>query len=179
MSPDDIFDIFYAFDQDAEGGFYNDPNAGPTMRGILQSTYNDWLKANGLPAADVRNITDDQVRAIIYQMFWAAPHIDLIAAVAPATSVAVADFGENIGDTRPIKALQRRIGAPTVDGIIGTRTVSALHAAIANAGGDLAFTKIYNDDRAAWYRMHSPAADIVGLENRVERMNAYLREKFA
>jgi lysozyme family protein len=184
MTPDEIFNIGYVFDRKAEGGFYDDPNAGPTMDGVTQTTFSKWLASEGLPDADVKSITDAQVQAINQEEFWNAPQLPLVAAIAPAVAVSIYDFGENIGYGRkpgrdnPIQMLQRRVGARAVDGILGSQTIDALEAAIKAAGSDIAFSLIYNKDRLAWYEIHSPSVDIKGLDNRVVRLNEYLQVNF-
>ena len=183
MTPDEIFNIAYSFDRKSEGGFYNDPNAGPTNFGILQSTFTTWLAGKGLPSEDVRSITNEQVQEINYETFWIAPHLDMIAAFAPATASAVYDAGENEGYGRkpnrdnPAQMLQRRIGV-SIDGVIGPGTCSKLHSAINSAGGDLSFSAIYNKERLAWIHMHSPPSVQQGLINRVNNLDAFLESHF-
>lgn len=55
-----------------EGGYVNNPKdpGGATNKGITQGTYNGWRKSKGLPAKDVRNITDTEVKEIYYKNYW-------------------------------------------------------------------------------------------------------------
>jgi lysozyme family protein len=56
-----------------EGGWYagnlpGDPN--PTMRGVIQKTYDAWRKEHGFPTRSVREIADDELADIYRRKFW-------------------------------------------------------------------------------------------------------------
>ena len=55
-----------------EGGYSNikDDKGGATNKGITQNTYNVWLRSKGQNLKDVRNITDEEVKAIYYNNYW-------------------------------------------------------------------------------------------------------------
>ena len=61
-----------------EGGYINDPDdpGGATNKGVTQNTYNAWLKKNGKTTKDVKNITDEEVKAIYYNNYWLATKCD-------------------------------------------------------------------------------------------------------
>ena len=55
-----------------EGGYVNDPDdpGGATNRGITQRTYNAYLAKLKKPTADVKNITEYEVKEIYYNNYW-------------------------------------------------------------------------------------------------------------
>lgn len=61
-----------------EGGYVNnkDDKGGATNYGITQNTYNNWLKAQKLPAKDVRFISKDEVEKIYYKNYWLKANCD-------------------------------------------------------------------------------------------------------
>lgn len=67
-----IFEKALKFVLKWEGGYSCNSNdlGGATNRGIIQSTYNDWLRSKGQCLKDVRNITDEEVREIYYNNYW-------------------------------------------------------------------------------------------------------------
>ena len=172
MTPDQIFELAYSFDRKAEGGYVVD-GGGPTQGGITQHEYSDWLKRHDMPDNLVRSITDQEIHQINYEDYWSRFHLDQVANIAPLTAIALFDFGENIWPVRPIEMLQRRCHA-VADSIIGGGTLNAIGIAVSLAGGDLPFALQFNQDRRAWYESNSPAADIHGLINRVNALDAYI-----
>lgn len=61
-----------AFVRRWEGGYVNHPSdpGGATNKGITQNTYNAYRAGKGLPARDVRLITDQEVEDIYYTRYW-------------------------------------------------------------------------------------------------------------
>ena len=180
LTADQIFELAYSFDRKAEGGLSNNPDdpGGLTNAGITQATYTAWLAAENMPSLSVENISEDEIREILYEEYWLKCHFDQIAAFAPATAISLFDFGENIGDIRPIEMFQSKLNV-TADGMIGPGTRVAARTIIGNfLGGDLAFAIAFNADRLAWYNKHSKQTFIHGLQNRVEALNVLLKENF-
>lgn len=72
MPTEDQFTKCLAFVLLAEGGNDDDPQdpGGRTSRGILQSEYNTWCHANGVPQGDVWKATDEQIKAIYHANYW-------------------------------------------------------------------------------------------------------------
>ncbi len=126
----DIFDDALAFTLAWEGGYVNDPDdpGGATNRGITQRTYDAWRAAHGHPKADVRHISDAEVRAIYKERYWwpAGCH-QYGLPMAPV----VFDSAVNCGVKRAVRWLQRLIGARP-DGIVGPETRAKFRAAAAS-----------------------------------------------
>ncbi len=57
-----------------EGGYSNHPDdpGGPTMRGIIQREYDAWRKKQGRRPRPVRQIEDDELKAIYLNQYWNA-----------------------------------------------------------------------------------------------------------
>ena len=55
-----------------EGGYVNHPAdpGGATNKGVTQRVYDDWRVRRGMPARDVRQITDGEVHAIYEAGYW-------------------------------------------------------------------------------------------------------------
>jgi lysozyme family protein len=72
------FDKALAFVRRWEGGYVNHPNdpGGATNKGIIQNTYNAYRASKGLPAKDVRWITDAEVNDIYRTRYWTASGSD-------------------------------------------------------------------------------------------------------
>jgi len=66
------FDLALAHVLRWEGGYSNDPAdpGGATNKGITQITYDEWRMERGLPARSVREMTDDEMRAIYAERYW-------------------------------------------------------------------------------------------------------------
>jgi len=127
------FDICLAETLKWEGFWSDDPHdtGGATMRGI---TIGVFAAARGealTPAsaarlkADLRTISDDEVRAIYYRNYWMPLRADEMPA---GVDLAVFDFGVNSGITRSAKYVQRLVNA-RVDGHVGDATLKAIDEA--------------------------------------------------
>lgn len=79
-----------------EGGYVNNPNdkGGATNKGITQNTYNNWLKVQGKPSKDVKNITDKEVRDIYHKNYWLASGCDKMT---PVFAILCFDTAVNMG----------------------------------------------------------------------------------
>ena len=57
-----------------EGGYVNDPDdpGGATNRGITQRTYNAYRAKQNKPVADVKYISEYEVKEIYYKNYWLA-----------------------------------------------------------------------------------------------------------
>ncbi len=105
----------------------NDPHdpGGPTMCGVIQRVYDGWRRGQGLQVQTVRDITDDEIRAIYRTLYWDKLSGDELP---PGVDLAVFDFGVNSGVTRSIKYVQRVVGV-AVDGHMGAVTLDAIRRA--------------------------------------------------
>jgi lysozyme family protein len=111
-----------------EGGKVDNPRdpGGRTNKGITQTTFNAYLRENGMPARDVYAITDDEVATIYKTKFWDTVHGDDLPA---GLDLCVFDAGVNSGPGQAGKWLQRALGDKFVgayDGLIGSKTLQAV-----------------------------------------------------
>lgn len=109
-----------------EGGWYDgsqphDPN--PTMRGVIQSTYDRYRDDRGLPRRSVRQITRSELD-VIYLEYWDDAHCDKWG---ERTAMAVMDHSINAGPAEAIKALQRAAMVDD-DGVVGPKTLAAVYS---------------------------------------------------
>jgi len=134
-----------------EGGFSDNPSdhGGRTNKGIIQVVYDKYRIKKGLPPADVKDITNDEVRDIYYNDYYLASQCDKMP---EKLSVVVFDTSVNSGPGRSIKTLQQAIGAH-VDGVIGQETLSKLKSydpmALANSfltARNVFYNKIVEND---------------------------------
>ncbi len=141
-----------------EGGFSNDKadHGGRTMRGITQGEYNKWNKRRGLPAADVKDITDETLEEIYRVGYWDAVRADELPA---GLDLCMFDYAVNSGPSRAIKALQTIMGAK-VTGRLNTVPSSATPAMI----------DAYNDNRAAFLRRIGHGSQSVFLRGWLSRV---------
>lgn len=115
-----------------EGGYANHPSdpGGATMKGVTQAVYNGYRKRLGQAAADVRNITDAELRAIYRRQYWEVIKGDDLPS---GVDMVVFDGAVNSGPSQSAKWLQRALndmGASLKDdGIIGLATLNAMGSA--------------------------------------------------
>jgi lysozyme family protein len=88
-----------------EGGYTNHPSdpGGPTNFGITIHDYRKYIDASG-GAADVRQMTVEQAKAIYRSKYWNAMRCDELPA---GVDFAVFDYGVNSGIGRAPKVLKR------------------------------------------------------------------------
>lgn len=79
-----------------EGGYVNnkDDKGGATNYGITQNNYNNWLKAQKLPAKDVKFISKDEVEKIYYKNYWLKANCDKMS---PKFALLAFDTAVNMG----------------------------------------------------------------------------------
>lgn len=96
-----------------EAGYVNHPNdkGGETKYGISKKSY---------PNVDIKNLTEEQAYEIYERDFYYAVHLDLIA--SPRVRWKVFDIGVNCYPGAAVKMLQRAVGDPVVDGLLGKNT---------------------------------------------------------
>jgi lysozyme family protein len=169
--PDTAFDASLPFILRWEGGFVdhrNDPG-GRTNKGVTQRVYNDWRGRQGLPAADVKNITDAEVRSIYETNYWRPPRCDVLQRQLDLVQF---DTAVNMGPGRAVRFLQQALGCG-VDGAFGQKTEQAA------AGCDLASALIdYCNVREQFYRnLVANNSDLnVFLKGWMNRLNALRHE---
>ena len=107
-----------------EGGYVHDPadRGGPTKYGITQRTLRAW-RGQPMTAADVRQLTRDEARAIYRRQYVDAPGF---ATLPDPLRAQVMDNAVTSGPRQAIRDLQRAIGGVTVDGRLGPKTRAAL-----------------------------------------------------
>lgn len=104
-----------------EGGYVDHPNdpGGATNRGITQTTYDAWRERQGLAPRSVRELQEDEMRAIYAGGYWTPARCDTLA--APLELVHF-DTAVNMGPRRAVRMLQRVLGCE-VDGEFGSETM--------------------------------------------------------
>lgn len=124
-----------------EGGFVNHKNdrGGATNFGITQETLSQW-RGYAVSVNEVRDMTEEEARAIYSQRYLTGPKIDKLP--WPNPGILVFDIGVNSGPRRGIKMLQEVLnmaGFPCghPDGVIGPATISACEKAQAAMGNYL------------------------------------------
>lgn len=128
---DAMFDKALDFVLAREGGYANIPgdSGGATNKGITQRTYNAWLKKNGLPRKNVRNITDAEVRTIYYNEFWKP----LGCSKLPSNvAMFIFDTGVNMGTGRAREYLRRYNNGESLNSLMDARENKYRNIAAAN-----------------------------------------------
>jgi Putative secretion activating protein len=107
-----------------EGGLVDHPDdpGGRTNHGVTQKVYDGWRARQGLPAQDVKLITDAEVHAIYASDYWLPPRCDLLN--TPLDMVQF-DTAVNMGVGRAVRFLQSSVGCD-VDGDFGAGTERAV-----------------------------------------------------
>ncbi len=116
------FDRAYNRTLGFEGGFTID-HAGPTNRGITQTTYSNYLVKNNLPYKNVKDASLEETKKIYEEEFFKKPKFDKLP---DGISDVAFDFGVNAGTFTSTKALQEVVGAK-VDGVLGPKTQKAVN----------------------------------------------------
>ena len=127
-----------------EGGWVDDPHdpGGATMRGITIGTFRAW-KGRAVTKAELRAISDADLRAIYRQKYWDAVRGDDLPA---GLDLVAFDAAVNSGPSRGAKWLQTALGV-AADGKIGPATIAAARKAQPEAVIDRATSA-----RLAWLR---------------------------
>ena len=97
-----------------EGGYVNDPKdpGGETKFGISKRSY---------PDLDIKQLTYDQAKIIYYNDYWEDNNISKLPSKIRLT---VFDSAINQGSYAAVSMLQRTVGAESIDGIIGPKTIA-------------------------------------------------------
>lgn len=134
----------------SEGGYVNDPDdpGGPTNHGVTQRTLDGFRKANGLPAMDVRELTQEQADEILSRQYFDPVRFDDLPA---GVDYAIADFAVNSGVSRAVKEAQKVVGV-TPDGVLGVVTLGAIAARCATYAGARRFIEDYCAARMAFLK---------------------------
>lgn len=144
--------------------FSNDPGdpGGKTMCGIIQTEYDHWRRAQGLPVRDVRQLTQVEGYDIYRQNYW-EPHCPNLP---PGFDLVFFDDAVNQGAHEAIKILQTTLDIPS-DGQWGPQTDAAVATIV-----DAAEIKKYTARREAVYRMiptfHRFGADWIRRSQEIE-----------
>ncbi|MBS1903458.1 MAG: hypothetical protein JSS75_07140 [Bacteroidetes bacterium] len=130
-----IFLDSLAFTLKWEGGWSNDPKdpGGATMKGITQEVYSTWRFHQNLPEQSVRQITDDELRAIYYASYWIASRCDQLP---DKLATALFDFAANCGVGAAVRSLQNLVDVDA-DGILGPKSIVAVNNEIDEFGQNM------------------------------------------
>lgn len=117
------FSLCLAFTLSREGQYSNDPHdpGGATMEGIIQTEYDRWKLAHGLPKVNVRWISNADRDAIYLANYWTPSKCEQLA---KGVDLMVFDYSVNSGTGRSIKELQKAVGTYP-DGVMGPATLLA------------------------------------------------------
>lgn len=113
-----------------EGGFVNDPDdlGGATNKGITMDTFEAYCRKKGYPKPTVerlKNITDTDWYEVFKTLYWDRWKADEIKSQAVANILVDWVWASGV---HGIKRPQRILGV-TVDGLVGTKTLSYLNSA--------------------------------------------------
>lgn len=109
--------------QAIEGGYVVD-SGGPTFRGITLTTYRAWTGNPLATVADLKTLTWPQARRIYKRRYWDSLLADGI--VNQSVAELLVDF--QINGWPGVAWLQALVGVKA-DGVMGSKTLSALNAA--------------------------------------------------
>jgi lysozyme family protein len=112
-----------AFTLREEGGYSDTPgdHGRATDYGVTQKTYDEWRTLKKLPLQPVKFITQDEVTALYWDMFWIPGHCNALPENLGAVHF---DTCVNSGWPEAAKLLQRALCVPA-DGDIGPETIAA------------------------------------------------------
>ena len=107
-----------------EGGNVDDPQdpGGRTSRGVTQRVYNGFRRGLALPVRDVYRADENEIQAIYKAQYWDRSRCDELPA---GVDYVVFDAAVNSGTAQANKWLQRGLGLPRIDGVIGHVTLAA------------------------------------------------------
>jgi len=153
-----------------EGGFSNDAadHGGRTMRGITQREYNAWRRRKGEPDADVKSISEKEIRDIYKNSYWLPCGCD---ALPPGLDLCVFDYGVNSGPSRAIRELQTVLGLPQTG-----KLAAADAAAILDHRNISELVDAYCDARAAFLRRIGHGSQSVFLRGWLSRVSTIRHE---
>ena len=105
---------------------------GPTMCGVILTTFQDWRRKQGKPTPtveDLKRLGYDEWLAILKGVFWDPCRADEITNASVAMMLVDWTW---VNGPAARKQAQRALGV-TADGIIGPKTLAALNASPASA----------------------------------------------
>lgn len=123
------FDYCLRFIAKWEGGFVDDPadRGGRTNLGITQATLDQYNKVKGMPSQDVAVLSEKKAREIYFDNYWMPAKC---GQMPEPLDLIVFDTAVNMGVGRSARFLQMALGIELVDGVIGPKTMKALHEEI-------------------------------------------------
>lgn len=130
-----------------EGGKVDDPDdpGGRTNRGVTQRVYGAYRRANGLPGADVWNMTDDEHDDIYLEQYWRPIWGDRLPSGVDASMF---DWAVHGGVSRSVKTAQKITGVAQ-DGVMGNVTMTSILDYLERHGA-VQFLTRFNDARLAY-----------------------------
>lgn len=164
-----LFQIAMGWLVSAEGGYYDDPGAGPTYRGIVQTYFDKWLVDQGSPPMGVQQLANHEelIEAYYLAQYWLPARIyGLLPSQAPA--LVVFDGVVQHGVKTMIKLMQGVIGAP-VDGDFGPLTLAQYNQAITRSGAQTVATNLIARRKQFYIALNRPQ-DEAGWMNRMENL---------
>lgn len=107
--------------------FSNAPGdpGGATWCGLTARAYDAWRRSKGLPTQFVRRATDDEIRQIFRDEYWASARCD---DCFTGLDLVMFDIAINSGPRVAVRLLQRALEVPA-DGWFGLETLGALQEA--------------------------------------------------
>jgi lysozyme family protein len=131
-----------------EGGFVDDPvdRGGRTNMGITQSVYDAYRAGKGITTADVKEISQGEVRDIYFDKYWSPLRCSQMPI---GLDRVVFDAGVNSGTRRSAKWLQLALGlsAADVDGVIGQKTLHYISDAVTSNEVDRVIVRFMDERR--------------------------------
>jgi lysozyme family protein len=120
MTVDDIIDDIIR----REGGFVDHPadRGGPTKYGITQATLAEW-RGHPVTIEDVKALTVEEARRIYRALYIEKPGL---AALPEPLRGLVVDTAVHSGVKTAVRLLQKALGVPAMDGILGPATMAAV-----------------------------------------------------
>ena len=119
------WDAAFTWLMEEEGGFVNDPrdNGGMTNLGVTQANWEAYI---GRPVSEqeMRALTPDVVKPFYQARYWARVKGD---GLPNGVDYCVFDMAVNSGGSLACKFIQR-VCAMTDDGVIGPKTLDAIHS---------------------------------------------------
>jgi lysozyme family protein len=108
-----------------EGGFANDPrdNGGMTMLGVTQANWEAYV-GRQVDEKEMRALTPDVVKPFYQTRYWNKIKGD---GLPSGVDYCVFDMAVNSGPVQAARFIQRVCAVP-VDGIIGPKSLDAIHA---------------------------------------------------
>lgn len=126
----DEFDQAFAYVFLNEKGFVDDSvdPGGATNFGVTRDLLTRYRGAQ-CTVQDVKNLTESEAKAVIKWAFWDPMKLDQLKSLPIKT--AILDMAVNHGEGTATKMVQRALGGHVeVDGVMGSKTITALNIAL-------------------------------------------------